>query len=411
MSLPNKRVPKIEVWKNDSIRKYIYSYSSKIVDGNLGAYYFEGGSASIQNALAKNKAVFEAVERYSGSKIPLHLKKASFKKIQNEAVNPNAFIFFSKDEYKETTFPYSKYTSSGQIEWVKGVSLVNLSKLYIPAFAVYLGYNQRITNFQKYFPTASCGLAVQTTKRQAMVNGILELVERDAAMKIWLNKSITQVIDLSTAGSLKLKKLLSNIANEYLIAKVILSSQNLPVPSFIGIIYSKEETLPFVTIGLSAGTNLEKSILKSLEEALMVRNSLEYIKTEYGESVFKKGQSQIKSFFDHTLYYSLPKRKTYWEFMINGQTITVNELKKMFSLKDLQQNTYNTLIDILKKFGYDTYAVDLTSDIARQMGLYCFKVIIPNLRQMEIDHNLKFLKYGNKIDQERLKKSKPHPFA
>lgn len=406
-----KILPEIQVWKNDSKRKYIYGYSSRIVGGNLGAFYVEGGSVSVQSSLAKDKAIFEAIERYSASKIPIRLRKSSYKKIQDRAVDPNNFIFFTAYQHKKKDFPYKKYITGNQIEWVKGNSLINLRELFIPAFAVYLGYNQKIPDLQRYFPTTSCGLAVHTTKRQAIIHGIFELIERDTAMKIWLNKLSAPIVNLSTIHSLKLKRLLVNIKKEDLIPEVILASQELPVPSFIGIVYSSKNAVPFITIGLSTGVDVEKAILKSLEEALMVRNTLEYAKKEFGKLVYQKSQSHVKSFFNHALYYSLPKKKIYWEFMIKGNSMTIDQIKKKFPLKDLQQNTYNSLIDILRKFGYDTYAVNLTSNIARQMGLYCFKVVIPNLRQMEIDHNLKFLKYGSRIDQERLRKSKPHPFA
>lgn len=406
-----KILPEIQVWKSDSKRKYIYSYSSRMVGGNLGAFYVEGGSVSVKSSLAKDKAIFEAIERYSGSKIPTRLRKSSYKKFQDQAVDPNNFIFFTDDQYKKKGFPYKKYISGSQIEWVKGNSLINLRELFIPAFAVYLGYNQKAPDLQRYFPTTSCGLAVHTTKSQAIIHGIFELIERDTAMKIWLNKLSAPVIDLSTIHSLKLKRLLVNITKEGLIPKVLLASQDIPVPSFIGIVYSSKNAVPFVTIGLSAGVDVKEAILKSLEEALMVRNTLEYAKKDFGKLVYQKSQSQVKSFFDHTLYYSIPKKKIYWEFMIKGNSITIDQIKKKFPLRVLQQNTYNSLIDILRKFRYDTYAVNLTSNIARQMGLCCLKIIIPNLRQMEIDHNLKFLKYGSEIDQERLKKSKPHPFA
>lgn len=407
----HKRPSAIQVWKNDSKRKYIHSYSSKIVGDNLGAYYVEGGSASVDDSIAKNKAVFEAIERYSGSKIPISLKKGSYEEIQNKAVNPNAFIFFAENQYKKSGFPYRKYSPRDQIEWVEGSSLIDSKKIFIPAFAVYLGYNQRISNSEKYFPTASCGLAIHETKKEAIVNGILELIERDAAMKVWLNGLNAPTVNLSTVRSLKLKRLLCDISKEGLIAKVILSSQALPVPSFIGIVYPRKNISPFAVIGLSAGVNIEKTIQKCLEEALMVRCSLEYMKKTYGESVFQKDQSQVKTFFDHSLYYSLPEKKADWEFMIKGSSITVEQAKKRFPLPRLQRNTYRFLINILKSFGYDTYAVNLTSDISKTMGFYCSKVIIPKLRQMEIDHNFKFLKYGKKPDKDRLVKSKPHPFA
>jgi len=406
-----KKLPEIHVWKNDSKRKYIFSYSSKIMGDNLNAFYTEGGSASVDNSIAKDKAVFEAVERYSGSKIPTSLKSDPYNKIQNQVSDPNSFIFFADDQYSKNDFPYKKYNSQDQIEWVEGLLLNNSSKILIPAFAVYLGYNQKLPSSGKYFPTASCGLAVHKTKKASIVNGILELIERNNAMKIWLNKLSAPVVDHSSISSSKLKLLLHNIEKEGLIAKVILSSQELQIPSFIGIIYSRNNNSPFMTIGLSAGADIEKTMQKSLEEALMVRSSLEYSKKTHGEIIFQKNQSQVKSFFDHCLYYAQSEKKKDWNFMIKGPPISIKQIRRKLPVTDLLLNPHDALLAILKKHGYDTYAVNLSSDIAKLMKLKCSKVIIPKLRQMEIDHNLCFFNYGNKIDRMRLKKSKPHPFA
>lgn len=400
--------PEILVWQNDSKREYISSYSSRITGKNLGAYYVEGGSASIDDATAKNKAVFEAVERYSGSKIPKFLKKYIYAEVCNRAINPKDFIFYDDTQYLKSGFPYAKYKPTHLIEWVEGVSLLNLKRVFIPAFAVYLGYNQSISHSNKYFPTPSSGLAVHKTKREAIASAIAELIERDTAIKVWLNKLSAPIVDISTTRSPRLKELVSNVYKEGLKVTILLSSQELPVPSFIGIVYSEKDITPVVTFGLSAGVDIERTIQKSLEEALMVRCSLEYMKQTYGEKVFRKRQKQVRSFFDHSLYYSSPDKRNCWGFMLNGKSITISQIKMKFSV---QKVAYDRLVDILRKFRYDTYIVNLTSDIAKEMKLYCVKVIIPKLRQMEIDHNFRFLKYGGATDKEKLSKSGPHPYA
>ena len=411
MNKKSSKNPEIQVWQNDSKRKYISSYSAKIIGDNLGAYYVEGGSASINKEIAKNKAVFESIERYSGSKIPSSLVKQPYAKVATKAINPKNFIFYNNSQFNKRGFPYSKYQLSDQIEWIKGKALLNSKDVLIPAFAVYLGYNEGISKSGKYFPTPSSGLAVQKTQKKAIINAIFELVERSNAMKVWLNKLSAPVLTISTIHSPKLKNLISNINREGLSVAVLLSSQELPIPSFIAIVYSEKGKLPITTFGLSAGIDIEKAIQKSIEEALMVRCSLEYMGQTYGSGIFEKNPKQVKTFFDHSLYYSSPKKRKNWEFMIRGRKISIEQMKETFPLKKFENDFYRNLIDTLKKFEYDTYVVDLTSNMAGAMKLCCVKVIIPKLRQMEINNNLKFLGYGGKEDKKKLVKSFPHPYA
>ena len=59
----------------------------------------------------------------------------------------------------------------------------------------------------------------------------------------------------------------------------------------------------------------------------------------------------------------------------------------------------------------DNMADETMQMIAREMNLFCVKVIILRLRQMEINNNFKFLGYGNLNDKKKLVKSMPHPYA
>jgi ribosomal protein S12 methylthiotransferase accessory factor len=402
-----EKTPEILVWKNDSPRDYIYSYSAKITNYKGKALYFEGGASSVDEDIAKSKAVYEAIERYSGSRVPKNLKKFVYKNYVQEAIDPNSFIFFASSQY-DKSFPYKKPRPDVKIEWVKGLSLTRRKRVYIPAFAVYLGYNQTNPPGGKFFPTASCGLAVHKTFKKAVLHGLFELVERDAAIRLWKNKIKPPRINLSNARSKTLRKLINNIKSEGLEPEVLLSTQNIPIPSVIGLIHNSRPVIPYVTFGLSAGEDIEEVVLKSLEEALMVRASLEYLKREKGTKIFYKTPSQIKTFFDHCLYYSDPEKKGQWQFLLQGPLIEINEIKRAFKITNSKGLLLDKIIETLSSLGHEIFVVDITSDLARLMGLTCVKVIAPRLQQVEINHNYQFLKYNR---GRRGFNHFPHPFA
>lgn len=406
-NMQKEKTPEILVWKNDSLRDYIYSYSAKITNCEDKALYFEGGASSVDENVAKSKAAYEAIERYSGSKIPKNLKNFAYKHRVQEGIDPNSFIFFTSSQYNKS-FPYKKPQPCVKIEWVKGLFLAHQKRVNIPAFAVYLGYNQTNPPGGSFFPTASCGLAVHKTFEKAVLHGLFELIERDAAIRLWKNKIKPPRINLSNVRSKTLKKLIDNIKSEGLKPEALLSTQNISFPSVIGIIYTSKPVVPYVTFGLSAGEDIENVIQKSLEEALMVRASLEYLKKESEPKAFRRVPCQIETFFDHCLYYSDPGERGRWRFLLQGPLIEIEKIRQVLKITDSKGSLLDKMTKILSELGYEIFAVDITSDLARLMRLTCVKVIVPGLQQVEINHNYQFLKYNR---GRRSLNYFPHPFA
>ena len=162
----------IQVWKNTSKRKYIWTYSAKLDGCDDDIFYCSGGASSCNKEISKNKAIYECIERYSGSHIDKKQLKFSYYECHKDAIDPRNLIFFSSDQYKKG-FPYDKFNSKDKIEWVDGVSLMDNKKILVPSFSVYLGYN-RYCHPKKYFPTASSGLAVHQTENMAIFHGLLD---------------------------------------------------------------------------------------------------------------------------------------------------------------------------------------------------------------------------------------------
>lgn len=106
------------------------------------------------------KAIGEALERYWGSRINKPLIKRSFRELKKKALDPQKVIYFCRDQYYKKGFPYERYHSAIPIHWIEGYSLTEKRNLWVPAFSVYLGFNQLIKEEPRFMPTTSNGLAV-----------------------------------------------------------------------------------------------------------------------------------------------------------------------------------------------------------------------------------------------------------
>lgn len=401
----------ILLWKNKSVPRGFHIYSARVNNSENGGCFYHGSGASFDKETAQKKAICECIERFCGSKVPRRLLTETHLNLFGQSYNPSKLIPFLEKQYNSKKFPYKRYRPDFEIDWVRGISLIDQRKVYIPAFSVYLGYNFSIPLGQRFAPISSCGLAVQRTYNKAIIKGILEFIECDAAMRLWLQKKRTYRINLSNVKSRKLQNLLRIVQDEGLKAEVLFATQHIPIPSVIGIIYSSTVEVPYATFGLAAGLDIEDVMLKSLEEALMVRNTLIQLKEENRFVDFRGGCSQIKTFLDHAFYYSSPKSKRYWLYLLKMPLITPVQIQNKFDAIDLKTNTLHKLVNFVEEAGCkEILVVDLTNSMAKAMDLHCARVIIPGLFPIEMDYNLKFLKY-DRINAIRRLNNAPHPFT
>lgn len=405
----------ITVWQRENNRKYIYDYSAKITKGVVEARVYEGGGISIYRNRAKRKAVYEAVERYCGSCVPPNLLKKPYQELKGGAINPHKLILFDENQY-QPTFLYVPFEESKPIEWVQGFSLTTNKETFIPAFAVYLGYNEGKAKGERLFPSLSCGLAIERNCKRAILKGIFELIERENAMLTWMGSFTPPRLDLSQIRSKNLRYLVQKIEEEKLYPVVCITTRDAGVPSVIGIVFAATQTQPYASFGLAADTDIEKAALKSLEEALMVRDTLELLQ-ESNQLRVPGGYAKVKTFLDHATFYALPEKRKLWEFLLEGENINSKEAKVRFGFQNVSAYTLDCMVSMMKNLKIEVIAVDLTDALAESMGLRVTKVIMPGIHQMDFDYNARFLG-GDRVkniiqgDQKTKKLNhSPHPFA
>ncbi|MDY8136453.1 TOMM precursor leader peptide-binding protein [Aquimarina sp. 2201CG5-10] len=152
------------------------------------------GKTAIQ---AKVGALCEGIERYC-MVFPgkTHTIKSSFQKLKN-AIHPNTCLLFSKQQYENRFNINSQCTKfhtliplylseDKEIDWTPVYNLTDQSFKYLPANYCYAQYPSEDEKNLYAYPDSN-GCASGNTIEEAILQGFLELVERDAAAIWWYN--------------------------------------------------------------------------------------------------------------------------------------------------------------------------------------------------------------------------------
>lgn len=406
--MQNNQKIQIIVQPRENSRSYLYDYHAHIEVNGKEHPFGKGGGIDLDLKIAKLKATCEAIERYAGSVIPDQTYiKSSYNEMKNEAINPERLINFEASQYTKT-FPFSRFYPDTKFDWVKAFSTTENKDIFIPASAVFLGYNAIIPKKVRLFPTTSNGLALGISEKDAFRRGVYELIERDAALILWYTQRIPILVDLDSVSNPDLQLIRNKILDEGLNLNVCISTFDIPIPSTIAII-SDKNGYPAFSVGLGCDNDLEKAVFKATMEALMVRNTLELLPKDVRINIKRTG---VRKFIDHTLYYSLPSREKAIKNLYSGRKLTVDEINSKFRFSK-KYSDFNTLVNLFIRKKMEIIQHDLTTKLISDMGYSVVKTIIPELQPMDVSYKARFL--GSKrlthLVSSKETNLYPHPFG
>ncbi|MGC2836205.1 MAG: TOMM precursor leader peptide-binding protein, partial [Methylocella sp.] len=166
----------------------------------LSSGSFGKGSTAEQGEAS---ALMEAIERYSGifQGDEIRAKRRFIDFPSGEAIPPNEVLLFSEAQLQQGRAPTSGsneqeaipalFDRSAKIEWSPVWSLRDARFKYLPTSLLYFFYRGAAA-----FAADSNGCAAGNTLEEAIVQGFLELVERDAYAIWWYNRLQRPELDL-----------------------------------------------------------------------------------------------------------------------------------------------------------------------------------------------------------------------
>jgi ribosomal protein S12 methylthiotransferase accessory factor len=318
----------------------------------------------------QSSAIFDDQDLYFGSEIdlknknPLPLEKLSFfTKLQKEKV----------PELRK-----SVYDKNTKIYWKKGVDFITRKRILVPAQLIYIFMRRIKKNEPLFFETNSNGVAAHSTKDEASLRAILEVLERDSFLFSWLNKTPPAKINKASIKSLEIIKLIKNIEDQGFKLTILAATTEFGIPTIISVVTGSEQR-SFVFVGTSCDFNPINALRKSLFEVARTSQFFPQASAEDLESA-KIKYPFFTTFKERQAWWSIPENRKKIDFFLCGDEIDHENLSYPFSntptstrekLKYLRNKASEKQVNI--------YLVDITSKEARDVGLFVMKATTPNL--------------------------------
>ncbi|HWL21968.1 MAG TPA: TOMM precursor leader peptide-binding protein [Bradyrhizobium sp.] len=232
--------------------------------GLSGGSFGKGSTAEQSEA----SALMEAIERYSGifqgDEIRMTRKFTDF--APGDAILPNDVQLFSQAQFETRHIPQpdgshpvpDPLDPSDKIEWSPAWSLRDRRFRHLPTGLLYF--------FYRGFHTDSNGCAAGNTREEAIVQGFLELVERDAYAIWWYNRSQRAELDLSEFDDAYVRDMRTQFADAGRKIWVLDITNDIGIPTYVAIMHWMQGGQENIEFGSGAHFDRRIALLRALTE-------------------------------------------------------------------------------------------------------------------------------------------------
>ncbi|KJC35502.1 hypothetical protein UP09_30080 [Bradyrhizobium sp. LTSP885] len=238
--------------------------------GLSGGSFGKGSTAEQGEA----SALMEAIERYSGifqgDEIRARKRFTDFP--AGDAIRPNDILLFSEEQFRtrsvhnhddsHPTQPAPEpFDPSERIEWTPVWSLRDKRFRQIPTSLLYFFYEGPAG-----FAADSNGCAAGNTREEAITQGFLELMERDAYAIWWYNRSRRAEVDLNQFDDSYVRDLKSQLEESGRKLWVLDITSDLAIPTYVAIVHWMQNGQENIEFGSGSHFDPRIALLRSLTE-------------------------------------------------------------------------------------------------------------------------------------------------
>jgi ribosomal protein S12 methylthiotransferase accessory factor len=279
----------------------IYTAGHNFALKNDNLYFIKDGLRTSSSgkgntdAQAKASALCEALERFSGLYRGEEKKIfASYQELSNEAVNPCSVTLYSEKQYKEREQWQARnsrfqvvpmpFDETAKISWSPVWSWTEQRQKYLPTSLLYYGFEDDPEKF--FFWGDSNGNAAGSCKEDAMLQGFLELIERDCVALWWYNRLQRPQVDLESLKDPYIHELITFYTQHGRKFWVLDLTADLNIPVFAAINQRVNGPTEDIVMGFGAHLDARIGISRALTEMNQfmpaVLNTDEHGNTLYG---------------------------------------------------------------------------------------------------------------------------------
>jgi len=331
----------------------------------LGGGSFGKGSTAEQGEAS---ALMEAIERYTGifqgDEIRVTRRLTDFPSA--EVIHPNKVLLFSDAQYRQGQSPTPDpdepqrplpFDRSAEIEWSPVWSLRDKRFKYLPTTLLYFFYRGPAA-----FLADSNGCAAGNTLEEAILQGFLELVERDAYAIWWYNRLQRPQVDLRQFDDSYIRDAQNQLAESGRRLWVLDVTSDLGIPTFVAITHWMQNGQENIEFGSGAHFDTRIALLRALTEL-----------NQFLSIGLMNGGSGEKSSLDGTT----PLRLQDHPYLTpSGNPLVEPGLGSKFDHLDTREQV-TACVRLAKRAGLDFLVLDQTRP---DIEVPVVRVIVPGLR-------------------------------
>lgn len=335
---------------------------------------------------AKVRALAEAVERYCATQPNCKRSiRTSLAELGPRGLDPSDCVLYSDRQYNTPGFSYARFSAQTTMTWTDGVVLPDNEVIFVPTILVYLIRTWKEQREYICLPTSN-GLAAGVTLDMAILNGLLEVVERDAFMVSWLTRRQCSRVNYWRQGGLPatIRNHYSNFGIEVVVVNI---TTDLPIHVMMAISIDRGGGGPTAVIGLGADLNPRIAVEKALLETCQGRS---------GEAVRyrdKPPQEQLRSFddvhdsMDHGALFSMAHMLGQLYFLLAHGPFHEMPLEQLrdHSTGDVRGDLRHC-IDALVSVGSKVAYVEVTTPDISPLGLRVVQTLVTGLQPIHFGY-------------------------
>ncbi|MFD5115839.1 TOMM precursor leader peptide-binding protein [Streptomyces sp. NPDC058391] len=334
---------------------------------------------------SRDLAYLEGLERYAGThrRTGTTLLTAAYSALGDDALDPAECGFYAPETYRDDPM-VSPFDPDRPIPWVWGYSLRDERPVLVPARLVHYSAGLASDNFVF---ECSNGCAIGSCLEEAVLGGLLELIERDAFLVAWYGATPLTEIALDSIGDRTVRTMIERAGLQGYDVHAFDNRIDLAVPVVTGLAVRRDGGPGTFSFGAGASLDPAAALEGALSEVLTYiphlprqveerRGELEAMAEDFGKVLHLK---------DHAQLYGLPRMaehvRTYQE---PAAVRPMAEVYRSWEERDRPRtgdlrDDVTHCRDELVQAGHDVIVVDQTTPEQHRIGLRTVSTIVPGL--------------------------------
>ena len=383
-------------------------------DGRVRPLTWSGQAASY--ARSRTAAMLESLERVVGSRqhtgTTVLAAQADLAASGREHRVPGDFGDYGPAAYRDIMLPFSPHDPH---EWVASESLRDGRAVLVPRDLAFFG---QPLSTSRWAMVCSSGVATGSTRQEAIVFGLMELIERDAFVNSWYARVPGRRIDAESVPGLRPLLTRASLLGHRIELLSLPSETGLPIMVAVA------RATSAAAVGAAAHPEPARAARCAVEEAwTYLPERTRAVEADRARCLeLRRDPSLVREIDDHPLQCLLPEgAEDLDDYLGDGPALPLDEVVTVGPLARMgAAELLSTLVGSLGRIGVEPLAVRCTAPVESALGLETWSVLAPGLAPLDFGwHRQRVLTMRRPFDYSRhvgavapdRLRDRPHPFS